>query len=435
MNSGKQIATVIDDDNISEASGLTVNSNKQSNKRKNSSDIINNTTKKLKNDKMSSTPLSTLNRYASLSDSDDEYVAAQSATTSRKQQIPPIVVKNMTHQMIKESLSKAQITNFHLKYISIGIKIYINTLTDFNLAKEVLKSEKRDFFTHDVPSEATTKVVLTGLPDFEIPYVKEGLTHANITFMDVKKMTLNRRRYDDEAKYIVYFPNKEIKISDLKKTQYVHNVRVVWQKYIGARNGPTQCNNCQLYGHGAKNCNSPTRCLKCGGLHSALVCPRTVNETTDFVPKCCLCGKNHMANNRDCPSRQQYIQMRINTANRTTTKSLQNNAQQIQTTINNNNTSFPPLPQKNNNPYSSWQTHSPMQHQSNAVEPRNIQQQQNHIHHQYIQNASSSNENLFTGEELMAMTRDLILALRSCSNRMQQFEAIASVAIKFGIST
>lgn len=39
---------------------------------------------------------------------------------------------------------------------------------------------------------------------------------------------------------------------------------------ISSKNGPTQCNNCQLHGHGRKNCTLQPRCAKCAGKHEQL---------------------------------------------------------------------------------------------------------------------------------------------------------------------
>lgn len=176
--------------------------------------------------------ISTFNAYAELTDNESEIEINHTPATKIK--IPPIVVINMQHQKITEFMHKNSIKNFNLKYISLGIKVLCNTVDD-------------------IPSQKTTKFVLS-------------VHSTNINFLDVKKMN-TKRESDSFALYLVYFNNKTVKLQELKQIKYVLNVVIKWQPYIPSKNGPTQCNNCQLHGHGSKNCSLPPRCAKCAGKH------------------------------------------------------------------------------------------------------------------------------------------------------------------------
>lgn len=66
----------------------------------------------------------------------------------------------------------------------------------------------------------------------------------------------------NHALYLVYFLDNAITLQELSKAKYILSVVVKWARYIHARNGPTQCNNCQLYSHGIKNCHLPSKCAK-----------------------------------------------------------------------------------------------------------------------------------------------------------------------------
>jgi hypothetical protein len=66
-----------------------------------------------------------------------------------------------------------------------------------------------------------------------------------------------------------------------------------------ARNGLTQCHNCQQFGHVWANCKQPPRCLWCGGGHLQKECPEKENDASTTA--CCNCQlpegeKPHPAN-------------------------------------------------------------------------------------------------------------------------------------------
>lgn len=389
----------------------------------------------------------TFNRYAELSDNENDEPIVQT-TKPQITKIPPIVVEQMTFETIKETMSKIGIptTAYCTKYISIGIKIFMRDIDNYRKALTELKTLKKIGFTHDIPSEKTLKFVLSGLPEFPIEYLKEGLQEHKLRILDIKIMNLKRTRYEGQANYIVYFPNNSISLSELNKIGTVHSVIVKWRPYVSARNGPTQCNNCQIYGHGAKNCFSPPRCMSCGGKHKTVECPCSSDPNQKREPKCCLCAGPHPSNDRNCPKRVQYINIRIKAATKTTEKGPNTAA-----TPNFNNTNFPPLrPVNANTPFSKWlqphQLSKPNQTSSHPLQSNYVQAPQNHHSVDSRRTNSSpqttnptqrhdfsSSDSLFTIEELISISKELILALRSCRSKMDQFDAILSVSLKFGV--
>lgn len=144
----------------------------------------------------------------------------------------------MKHHQIVNFMKESKITDYNIKYISLGIKILCKSINDFNTTKNKLQQRKTEFFSHDIPSEKTTKYVLSGLPNLEVDQVKEGLTRANIKFLDIKKMH-TKHKSEDFALFLIYFENKTIQLQDLKKTKYILNIVVRWQPYITSKNGPT----------------------------------------------------------------------------------------------------------------------------------------------------------------------------------------------------
>jgi hypothetical protein len=69
--------------------------------------------------------------------------------------------------------------------------------------------------------------------------------------------------------------------------------------------GPSQCHNCQRYGHGSQNCGYSARCVKCGQNHSTKDCTKTREEN----PTCFNCGNSHTANYRGCPWYQHVLEI------------------------------------------------------------------------------------------------------------------------------
>lgn len=359
----------------------------------------------------------TSNMYAILTDKEEETNTAALTRGRRKLKIPPIITTTLTHRDICELIKQLNINNFQIKYMSIGIKTLFESIEDYNTFIDILKESKTNFFTHDIPSEKSTKFVLSGLPEFDINYIKEGLTEANVPFHEVKKMNIKIKRFDQQALYLVYF-TQNIKLSDLKKSKSVLNVIVDWRPYTVSRNGPTQCNNCQLYGHGEKNCWLPPRCCNCGKDHKSLYCP--VYKEASFTPKCCLCGSNHSSKDRVCPKRNDFMLIKSNNHRNIRSKNTNTvtNSSVRFTTTNHRTTQQSPLVSPNRQ-FSSWFNNSTTVLQ----QPPPLTQAQ-----------SSSTDNLFSAEELIQITTELIASLRSCKTSIDQFAAITKIAIKFGVS-
>lgn len=112
--------------------------------------------------------------------------------------------------------------------------------------------------------------------------VKAGLSEAKIEFTDVKVMR-TKNDNPNHVFFLVYFANKSITLQALNQTKFILHIVVKWSTYIQARNGPTQCNNCQLYGHGVKNCHLPPKCAKCGRSHPTGSCTKDQQNDDTFI--------------------------------------------------------------------------------------------------------------------------------------------------------
>lgn len=367
-------------------------------------------------EKTKSSATTTFNAYAKLTDNEDEIDIQSSPIIKIK--IPPIVVINMKHDQIKNFMEKSSITDYNLKYISLGIKVLCKSIEDFHTTTKNLKQIKIEYFTHDIPSEQTTKFVLSGLPNFPIEQIKEGLTTANIQFLDVKKMH-TKREHEDFALFLIYFKNKSMKLQDLKQIKYILNVVVQWQPYIPSKNGPTQCNKCQLHGHGSKNCTLTPRCSKCAGKHETNSCQI---PTQELIYKCCLCGDEHSSRDPQCPKRINYIKMKLKQSSRN--ENIHNTPPPNEQFNYENKTTFPALKVHKFKKFSDWITNP-----NNT----NTQQYTNTPPHYTptSYNMNETTESLLSTEELLQLTTELIINLKNCRTKLDQFQVITKLAIKY----
>nr|XP_042910823.1 uncharacterized protein LOC122271985 [Parasteatoda tepidariorum] len=93
------------------------------------------------------------------------------------------------------------------------------------------------------------------------------------------------------------------------------DVPVKIERFRGG-NSPTQCFNCQNFGHTQRNCCSPPRCVKCAAGHRSYLCQKDIN----IPPKCCNCGEAHTANYTGCSIRPPRRGHRVTPATVPTTK-------------------------------------------------------------------------------------------------------------------
>lgn len=192
------------------------------------------------------------------------------------------------------------------------------------------------------------------------------------------KVIHKRENINEVILYIVYFKHKSITMNDLRKD----HTRVIWDFQKSKNNKITQCFNCQMFGHGSSRCKVKTFCAICAGNHKTTEC-----KSNNI--KCANCSGERKAMSPDCPSRQNYVEIKAKLSNsKKATRPQYSNAR-------NYATNFPNTLNQNHSPTTNWKY-------------------QNEIPH----------GNLFSIEELISK-------LRSCQSKMDQFEVISSIAFKF----
>lgn len=266
----------------------------------------------------------TSNFYAPLQNHDGDFVV----TKEKKLRIPPITLFDVTRNDLHESMKKLNIENYDTKLLKHGIQVFCKSIETFNTVNAALVEGKKQFYTHELPSNQLYKVVLRGLHQIDPEELTAELKLQNIAPESIKTITPKVAKYASQANYILYFKKGVVKLDDLRKNvRSLFHTIVNWEAYRYQRTGPTQCTRCQRPGHGARYCNMPPRCEFCAEGHESKSCPRfeeikrKANEVSTnggssmdvFVAaKCCNCNEDgHFSSDPECPKKKIYAERRM----------------------------------------------------------------------------------------------------------------------------
>lgn len=319
----------------------------------------------------------------------DDDVMVDSTPKSFKKHIPPITIIKSNIDLIHGLCKSNNVTNYSIRKISIGHKLYCELEYDYGTIMKYLKENKVEYFSYTAKNNRPYKVVLSGLDKIEVSKLKSLLIKNKLEVLDIKPVFKKTQYNRDVILYIVYFKKGSITLKDLReKHQNIEYIKVKWNYQSKQRNKITQCYNCQMYGHGSIHCNVKTFCAKCAGSHSTSSC-------TSSVTKCANCNGDHSSTNPDCPSRSTYIQLK----NRYTKPKHQ------QATFSFN--------------------------QQNSSTSANLGSWSNVLRSNISKPTTSSKEDLFSIEQLQSLTLELINGLKNCKTKADQFNVITSIALKF----
>lgn len=242
---------------------------------------------------------------------------------------PPIEVQNIKLSELSELMESIKGVECNLQYrlsiikyeknVKETIKIYAQTDKDYETVKKACIENKLEFNTHPLYGDKKIKICMYGLVEVDTETVKSELKkYFGVEPCEIK-MIKPADGYKGESRvYIIYFKKScNVKLADLKETvSGLFNLRVRFQYYSPKKFGPTQCSNCQDYGHGSENCHRPPKCVRCGGLHASKTCnylqPATSITDKPKIPqnmvKCANCLGAHTANYTKCIYRTNVIQ-------------------------------------------------------------------------------------------------------------------------------
>lgn len=287
--------------------------------------------------KLSTAPLSKIpktllsaNRFSALynkthdanEEEEDDQSTANNTQHVTSDKPAPITVTGKCANDVKKLLDEAQIKDYMIEIISIGVKIQLKTKIDYMSIRTILPQKKIDHFTHKPRSDKPFKAVMYGLPKTDVNEVKSFfLDTLNINVIEVYEMK-TKNADPNHAIYLVHFNRTDMSLAKLNKITAVNNTIVKWAAYSPKFKGPIQCRKCTMYGHGASNCNRRTVCAYCTTEeHESKDCPlnpsnRNGAPNAEAMYKCYTCtalklpDKNHSAFDVACPARANYLAIR-----------------------------------------------------------------------------------------------------------------------------
>lgn len=355
----------------------------------------------------------THNAFTALNTASTSAATTTNLISKRKNQIPPFTVVGATDFKkaidIVTHITKSAHT---IKYMRVGTKIQVQTQAAYEAVSAELKSKNISFYSHDQINIKPIKFAISGLPFMEIKEIEDDLRSQNLDFLSILAIKPKAQRFNDEYIYFVNFKPNTVNLGLLKKIKAINHTIVTWFKPSNRTRGPTQCKNCFMYGHGMRNCNLPKICIKCG------IKDHAADQCNAQSAKCVNCGKNHQADDASCDNRKTFIEMRtkLSAANNKKKKT------QTQPEIAVTDASFPLPPKSQRNaveqsakwPFSFGKrvTFNNMASPSTgtSVPPRN---------------------DLFSTEEIMAITKDVFAGLRMANSKEEQLEVIFCIAANY----
>lgn len=394
----------------------------------------------------SSTVTSISNRFGILQpevDTNIRETVISNVENKKKAYIPPIVIQGMQLTKLNELLNSHKIKDYKIKLISVGIKLTLKDILEYNNITAALKKLELEFFSYSNYDTNPLKILLTGLPLMNLDELKDEIISAGVAQEYVLEIVplkgdVKNHNIHKNINYLIKFDKSKIKFQDIKKIKSLFNIIIRWFPHINYRRGPTQCRNCQMYGHGTSYCNRKLRCKKCGENHSGEDC------IIELV-KCVNCGGDHEADSKDCSDREKYVAIRQNISinrqlgnykyasnnNRVNSgfESSQNRLSASQPNSANSRNQFQFNRNVNFNARSLTQFPE-LRHDRTNVDRDGFFKQFSSSQPVSNQN-TSNNENLFSIDELTSLVSELTTKISACRTRAQQFEVIMRLSLQY----
>jgi hypothetical protein len=256
------------------------------------------------------TAATSTNRFSNLPvDKDGDSVDSQAYKTATRKKsnsrIPPILIeimKDWTHQKIKDTIDQYH-THYHLEYKGNNrVKIQCYSAEGHEAVKSGLLQDNVIFHTFTRKDEKLPKVVIKGLPDSLIDSLTTELESIGFPGATATKIQLSKQVQCSPV--IVQLP-PGTDVAKFKKIKYLLNCVITIERFKTRVNNCTQCYRCQSFGHAARNCNRPPRCVKCSLDHPTSECPK--KGFTEEV-RCCNCNEDHPASYHNCMARINYLE-------------------------------------------------------------------------------------------------------------------------------
>lgn len=353
----------------------------------------------------------------------DEIIDPTPKASKKQSKIPSVCVLQKTSEDVHKLCSDLNLSDYSIKKMSIGIKINCESLESRESLREALKRKNWQFYTHDLPAMRSFKVMLYGLHELNTDVVKNELISIGLKCQNVKIIKKQYAQFIDIF-YLVYLDIGSVRLNELKQnTRSIFRTQVKWDFARRPKNKITQCYNCQMYGHGEKNCNIKTHCANCSENHGT-------NECKSMIIKCANCNEAHKSNDPSCISRKSFVEIRERLSSRNKQRSsfmmTKRNINQQPHLFIPSNDDFPTL-----KPHKSSEPTAAAKNVNEGDTCPNVWSSRTTSKTDFDRQQTNTSSLLFSMDEINSLTAEMITLLSHCKSKADQFNCIAQLAIKY----
>ena len=172
--------------------------------------------------------------YEASTQMDDSNILADEDLTQqiKPHKTAPIVVVDSNPTALQNFLCiNIPSKKFELKIMSIGIRIFIPSHDEYEKAMVALRANHFKFYKYHTTDTRPIKIVLYGLPDMDVDSLRKTLQESNILPIEIKKLNLRQKQFNDQAIYLLHFKPASVKLADLRNIIQIGFLRVRWDKY------------------------------------------------------------------------------------------------------------------------------------------------------------------------------------------------------------
>lgn len=250
-------------------------------------------TKKSCSGLVSTDPVTTKNRFDTLSDSNE----MEEEFELREPKPPPIFIPDVSDVKKMTSSIESVLSKEEYSYKCLfKNKVKICTVSSEAYRKLVRKLNTLEvsFHTYQLKQERAYRVVLKNMhSSTDLQEIKDSIEAAGHLVRNIS----NAKSFHTKEPLPMFFidlePNPNNK--DIYELTFLLNAKVTFEPPRKNKEA-VQCKKCQRYGHTKTYCWYPFRCVKCGQNHDTKSCSKL--KTTPA--KCVLCDGDHPANYRGC---------------------------------------------------------------------------------------------------------------------------------------
>lgn len=381
------------------------------------------------------------NRFQALQNAGDEVILTRSSNVkSKKGRIPPIVIPPPANRdTVVKVAQSAKVASYKIKLTSTGFYLFVDSVEDHQKIRQILQTSNVPHFSHDLPDDRVSKVVLKGLDRMETTELKQQLKDVGFEPTEIKIIEPKKSRYSNHVNYLLYFKRGATDLKKLYSTRVVNHTIVNWEPYRSSRGSTTQCRRCQRFGHGTRHCQMPFRCSYCADKHDSSACPSIkvaydtakaslnpaatenpieVDVLRTFTPTCCNCKGAHLASDPVCPEKHKYRQLQSNLAKVNKKKTTQGYAPRKEDFP--AFSSVPTLQQR--------QVRTTMPSYSQILSQPQPGRSQPTVH---LNVGNDCSGDLFSFNEVNLLLSEVLQGLSNCKSKLDQFKIITELAIKY----